>query len=81
MRAYEILVKGIGKPVLSSSFNPGPPKEKEIISGLEEDNHETSKKTALLYMGVCCLVPKKSFKMDRMVFFLENVGGKQLATN
>lgn len=52
MRAYEILVKDIGKPVLSLSFNPGPPKEKEIISGLEEDNHETSKKAALLDIGV-----------------------------
>lgn len=44
MKAYEILMKGIGKPVLSSSFNPVPPTEQEIISGLKGDNHETSKK-------------------------------------
>lgn len=52
MRAYEILVKGIGKPALSSSFNPAPPNEKETFSGLEVDNHETSKKSALLDINV-----------------------------
>lgn len=69
-------MKGIGKPVLSPSFNPGTPKEKAIISGLEEDNHETSKKTALLDIGICGLALEKSFKIDGMAFFLGNVEGK-----
>lgn len=43
-----MLTKGIGKPVLSSSFNPVSPTEQEIISGLKEDNHGTSKKCVSL---------------------------------
>lgn len=44
MKAYEIFMKGTGKPVLLSSLNPVSPTEQAIISGLKEDNHETSKK-------------------------------------
>jgi len=41
-------MKGFGKPVLSSSFNPVLPTEQKIISGLKEDNHETRKKRVSL---------------------------------
>lgn len=74
MKAYEILMKGVGKPILSSSFDPVPPTEQEIISGLKEDNHKASKKRVSLDISFCSSVLKKSFRMGRMAAF-ENAGG------